>query len=306
MMRGYIVRKFGVEIAVETNSGEVLDFLRENLVSDTLANEVIRRRRISILQDDEGVSIGLDGGECRLSFPWIWPSIIESLVMLIERERSEYFYVHASGVRINESVIMFVGGSTAGKTTLARALHARGYPLVSDDVVPIHRTRGGAATFVKNWKLREYSSVLARSEKWNSPQFDHSEEEYKVSTIFFLSHDDSDRQLVRRRDIASQITEWRALYNLVHSEESKLPADWAPVLLCRDHRSFSTTSIEAIDGARALLSLARHTRASEASTGKNLLSFSTLIAGAKTCILRPGPLEGTIRCVLETALSGEH
>ncbi|NLX09624.1 MAG: serine kinase [Chloroflexi bacterium] len=50
--------------------------------------------------------------------------------------------LHASGVAVRERVIGFLGGSGWGKSTMAAALHTRGYPLVADDLVVIDFERG--------------------------------------------------------------------------------------------------------------------------------------------------------------------
>jgi hypothetical protein len=45
--------------------------------------------------------------------------------------------LHASGVAIGGRAAVFVAEKGEGKSTLAAALHARGFPLVADDVVPV-------------------------------------------------------------------------------------------------------------------------------------------------------------------------
>jgi len=53
--------------------------------------------------------------------------------------------LHASAVQVNGAAAAFLGGSRWGKSTLAAALHSRGYRLVADDLLPI-RVGAGAAT----------------------------------------------------------------------------------------------------------------------------------------------------------------
>jgi hypothetical protein len=45
--------------------------------------------------------------------------------------------LHASSVAINGKAVAFMGSSGWGKSTLAAAFHAQGYPVLSDDVLPI-------------------------------------------------------------------------------------------------------------------------------------------------------------------------
>jgi len=49
------------------------------------------------------------------------------------------FLLHASGVCLAQGAIGFCGESHMGKSTLVAALATRGYPLVSDDVLAVHR-----------------------------------------------------------------------------------------------------------------------------------------------------------------------
>jgi hypothetical protein len=52
--------------------------------------------------------------------------------------------LHASGVKVGEAAVLFMGSSGAGKSTLATALVQRGYPLVTDDFCVIGYDAGGA------------------------------------------------------------------------------------------------------------------------------------------------------------------
>ncbi len=48
-----------------------------------------------------------------------------------------YLLLHASAVALEGGAIAFLGSSGWGKSTLAAAFHARGFPLVSDDIVAL-------------------------------------------------------------------------------------------------------------------------------------------------------------------------
>lgn len=50
---------------------------------------------------------------------------------------------HASGVVINGGAAIFLGEAGQGKSTLAAALHARGYPVLADDIVPVQDGENG-------------------------------------------------------------------------------------------------------------------------------------------------------------------
>jgi hypothetical protein len=51
--------------------------------------------------------------------------------------------LHASTVRVGAGAIGFLGGPMSGKSTTAAALHARGYPLVADDLMPVELAANG-------------------------------------------------------------------------------------------------------------------------------------------------------------------
>src|SRR5579883_6182 len=51
--------------------------------------------------------------------------------------------LHASAVAVDGGAVVFCGPSGAGKSTLAAALATRGFPLVSDDVVPLRPSASG-------------------------------------------------------------------------------------------------------------------------------------------------------------------
>jgi hypothetical protein len=47
--------------------------------------------------------------------------------------------LHASAVAVKQCALVFVGGSRAGKSTTAMAMGRLGYPIMSDDIVPIYQ-----------------------------------------------------------------------------------------------------------------------------------------------------------------------
>jgi hypothetical protein len=64
--------------------------------------------------------------------------------------------LHASAVDLGRLAVAFLGHAGSGKSTIAAALHARGHPLVADDVVVLSETKDGYAALpavprVKLW-----------------------------------------------------------------------------------------------------------------------------------------------------------
>jgi hypothetical protein len=48
--------------------------------------------------------------------------------------------LHASGVVVDGKAVLFVGGCGAGKSTMAASFSQAGFPVLSDDIAPIHQT----------------------------------------------------------------------------------------------------------------------------------------------------------------------
>lgn len=57
-----------------------------------------------------------------------------------------HIVLHASAVCVDERVVAFIGHKGYGKSTLAASMHARGYPVVADDLLPVQWVNGGAPT----------------------------------------------------------------------------------------------------------------------------------------------------------------
>ena len=71
-------------------------------------------------------------------------------IMLHQRGR---VVLHASGVRVNGKAVLFCGSSGAGKSTMAAALGARGYSLVTDDLCAITMPATGAPVVQPDGRL---------------------------------------------------------------------------------------------------------------------------------------------------------
>lgn len=52
--------------------------------------------------------------------------------------------LHASAVAVGDRALAFIGASGQGKTTMATLLCLAGYPLITDDVLPVHLDGAGA------------------------------------------------------------------------------------------------------------------------------------------------------------------
>lgn len=70
--------------------------------------------------------------------PWLLGSALGALI-----HQRGGVPLHASGVAVNGGCAAFVGPSGAGKSTLCAHLAHRGYPVVSDDVLPVFQSASG-------------------------------------------------------------------------------------------------------------------------------------------------------------------
>lgn len=70
--------------------------------------------------------------------------------------------VHASAITNGKKTILFSAPPGSGKTTIAAILQARGYQLISDDFVPIDRTRFCAFPFPIAMSVKEGSMELLK------------------------------------------------------------------------------------------------------------------------------------------------
>ena len=65
------------------------------------------------------------------------PSILGSAMSIVLQQRG-LLVLHGSSVVINNRAVAFIGGSGWGKSTLAKAFHTKGYPMLTDDVLAVN------------------------------------------------------------------------------------------------------------------------------------------------------------------------
>ena len=75
-------------------------------------------------------------------------------------QRRGYLVLHASGAEVEHAVAAFMGESGQGKSTMAAAMHARGFPVVADDLVAVSITPGGPLVFSGFPRLKLYPDSL--------------------------------------------------------------------------------------------------------------------------------------------------
>ncbi len=113
---------------------------------------------------------------------WRWERLVLAQVLPLAAVLRGMDVFHASAVALRDRAIAFLGGSGAGKTTLASRLVARGARLVTDDVLAIEVAgatvqahRGGTVARIDPRELRRLTpcerrtlgAVQVRAEKWH-------------------------------------------------------------------------------------------------------------------------------------------
>ncbi len=81
------------------------------------------------------------GAEERLIRLFVWGSVLAVTLHL-----RGLLVLHASAVEMNGGAVAFLGGPGWGKSTTAAALHARGYRMVTDDVLAVDLDGGNSPT----------------------------------------------------------------------------------------------------------------------------------------------------------------
>lgn len=96
-----------------------------------------------------GTHVVSEGGTHIASAPpawggWQWQRLLFAHTLPLAARLQGYELLHASAVRLGESVVAFVASSGTGKSTLAANLVARGWGFVTDDVLAVACANGKA------------------------------------------------------------------------------------------------------------------------------------------------------------------
>jgi hypothetical protein len=77
-----------------------------------------------------------------------------------------HLVLHASAVAIGDRVVAFIAEKGHGKSTMAAALHARGYPLVTDDVLVLQEQTNGPPLVLPSYpQLKLWPDALEQTLK---------------------------------------------------------------------------------------------------------------------------------------------
>lgn len=85
----------------------------------------------------------------------VWAALLHQRGLLV---------LHASGIATPEGAVIFMGRSSAGKSSLAAAFYQRGYPVLGDDVIALNICNGRVLAFPGFPQLRLWPDMLSALE----------------------------------------------------------------------------------------------------------------------------------------------
>lgn len=131
---------------------------------------------------------------------WLYGSVFAYLL-----QYHGYLVLHGSAVMVNGHAVIFSGDSGAGKSTLATKFVARGYNLLTDDVVAITYNKNHELVMVpghskvKLWlnalehfgkSQKDLKQVFNKIEKYEVPIVLHQTTAIKIKEFYELNHSD--------------------------------------------------------------------------------------------------------------------
>jgi len=97
----------------------------------------------------------------------------------ILRHQQGLLVLHASSVNINGDSVVFLGDTGQGKSTTAFALNRRGYPLISDDVLPVQAFENDLPVVYPAYPGLRLSSEVLLKNNYGKNKFKNSRESRK-------------------------------------------------------------------------------------------------------------------------------
>ena len=87
------------------------------------------------------------------------PFILSSCMGVLLHQRSRLM-LHASSVMTKNGAVVFIGGSSSGKSTLAAVLKHKGYPVLADDICPVDLIDGRAVMYPSGENLQIWKDII--------------------------------------------------------------------------------------------------------------------------------------------------
>ena len=157
----------GCQLEVRTNVPDVRDFFERTYRPMLVPRQISSAGQLDILQEGQVYTIRgfetleLDGHPMSSFTEYLKREV---LLMFI-KARPDLLWVHAAAVERNGSVLLLVGPSGQGKSTLSTRLCEMGWRLLSDDAAPVRMETDEVLPFAQAASRRKYPGrELAESE----------------------------------------------------------------------------------------------------------------------------------------------
>lgn len=233
-----------------------------------------------------------------------WPRVSDLLTQILVSKRRDLRFLHASAVNFDGRAVLFVGGSTSGKTTIALALQQNGFKPLADDVCVFNPGTREVCPFKTSANIRPFTMKLEKRNRWTSYTPGRITENFSdakppIEFLFFLSHDDA--MISISRDVSEQIKVWRKFYWL--STGDILFGGISERLPIRNERAFDKLPrVCPCRPVETIRLLSKHLHAPYPCFSERIVELSLLAEKIQAFRLWPGELAQTASCVRDVLM----
>ncbi len=298
-MHTILLEIFGVVIEVRVPGRDLLRCLTERFGAYTIANSDRVVNRVTLAREREGLRATFQGRSVHLCLDDSWPRLDDLVLLIVKRERPDLIFVHGSGVILASGCALFVGQSTSGKSTLALALTNCGYPLLSEDRIPVHADSGEAYPFFSAIRLRPGSVSIARERAWRTDAGVASvDQRLPIRFVFCLDMPRS--EVCRTVQMETGLASWSKMVELCLPGSASLAVGVPDAMAVQTPDAFDRSPVLVTASPfDAALHLSKHSHAPAMGVGEVLRAWSGLFEESLPFRLCPGRLDETLACVQE-------
>lgn len=260
--------------------------------------------QLTVRMQEENCVVAFEGRIMQLARSDEWRQLDDIIRQLVLSANRGYLFIHGSSVQVNGGCALFVGSTTAGKTTLAVRLAQGECTLLSDDTTPVSLDSRMARSYCIRPNLRPHTALLAAEQGWTllegrANTICGTEKEIPVTYIFFLATTGRSGVAARESvDMRDGMSEWHAIYRFCVGEP--LPSKHFTVTstIQNGPEDFDRhPEIRPMGKAQALRELTRHLIAPHPPIEKVVPVIASIVANADIYELVVGKLEETVACV---------
>lgn len=300
-MRTQEARILGVSFRVETNDPPLIDETIGRFESGVPGTSDAPPLVIRLLRDGNDVTVEFDGRTMTCAVDGTWPQLDDFVQLVIERERPDLHFLHASALLCSGRAALFVGASTSGKTTLALALSELGYPILAEDAVPLCLQTGRAFSFRTRMGLRAHTARLAAERNWQTG-YDGggvapAPGGVPVGWIFLLTPQNGQRAAIVPTAPGNAV--WRRMYALCYGTPPSEQFTRSGAMCMRNETAFACMPAlrRCTPATGHMQRIMKHLHPTRQPIGMTMGGTAALLAQALFCELTPGRLQETTTLV---------